>query len=97
MQSQYPNQAYQYYSNLPYSAWPLAPVHSPQLYTPGYKSRVEGPTFPSFVNEDPHEYTMLKMALRNLLQMGDRNLQVSCFARPSQVTLSKTYCIGLRP
>lgn len=67
MQSQYPNQAYQYYSNLPYSAWPLAPVYSPQLYTPGYKSRVEGPTFPSFINEDPHEYAMLKMALRNLL------------------------------
>ncbi len=49
---------------------PLAVMHNlPQYsaYMSGNKSRVEGPTFPYFHKEDPHEYMMLKMALTNLL------------------------------
>lgn len=43
---------------------PVAPVQQALRYP----SRVEGPSFPYFIQNYPHEFIMLKMAFTNLLQ-----------------------------
>lgn len=48
-----------------HSAGPLGtlPAHSSEAF----QYRHEGPSFPYFEHDDPHEIAMLKMALHNLL------------------------------
>lgn len=51
---------------------PVAPVQ--QTMSSRYPSRVEGPSFPYFIHNDPHEFVMLKMAFTNLLPVEEPEL-----------------------